>query len=61
MGVATILNAAGLVLRILHEAPELLNAMESFWTHIAGNPGAPPHVEAAVQAAFHKLREGEVG
>lgn len=61
MGIATLLNVAGLLLRIMHESPELIDHVQQFWVTVAGNPGAPPHVEAAMQAAFHKMREGEVG
>lgn len=61
MNVATILNLAGLLLRILHENPALLPQMQEFWRLVSGANSAPPHVEAAMQAAFHKLHEGEVG
>lgn len=62
MDTATVLQLAQVLLRILIAAPLLITAVEQFWMTVTGNPGAPPHVEAAMQAAFtHVKLTGEVG
>ncbi len=61
MGLTSIMAIFGMVMRLTTEAPHLIAEVEEFWNKIAPKVAAPPHVEAAIQAAFVKLHEGEVG
>lgn len=56
MAAGTYFAIAELILRALDAAPEFINATERFWRTVAGNPGAPGHVEQAMQAAFDHVR-----
>lgn len=57
MDVATYLHLAQVLLRILEASPALIAACEAFWRTVTSNPGAPEHIEAAVQAAFSSIRD----
>jgi hypothetical protein len=50
---------AATVLRVLHEAPALLDAVEQFWSHVSGTESPPDHVEAAVRAAISSARKAD--
>ena len=52
----TLMAIANMVLRGLHEAPDLVDAFEAFWQKVVGNPEAPPHIIAAVTAAIAEVR-----
>jgi hypothetical protein len=58
MGLTSIMAAMALALRILQEAPMLIQSVEAFWGSVTSHTAAPPHVEAAVQAAFADVRAG---
>ena len=49
------------IFRLIQEAPHLLDEVEAFWAKVTANAGVHPTVLAGVQAAFTKMREGEVG
>ena len=61
MDIGTIFALLPVLLRVLHEAPALLAEVEAFWNKVTAGGSVPAHVDAAVQAAFVKMHEGEVG
>lgn len=61
MPIGTIMSLLPVVLRLIQEAPHLIDEVEGFWTKVTAGQGVHPTVQAAVQAAFVKQREGEVG
>lgn len=61
MPIGTIMSLLPVIFRIIQEAPHLVNEVESFWNTVTAGQSVHPTVQVAVQSAFHKLREGEVG
>ncbi len=61
MSITAMLSLAGLVFRIMQEAPHLIDEVEQFWNSVSEKEDAHPTVKAAMQAAFVRQRAGEVG
>jgi hypothetical protein len=52
----TYVAVASTVLRVLHEAPALVDAIAKFWDHVSGPDSPPDHIDAAVQAAIATVK-----